>query len=158
MKRITFELDYNCYYPIKELTEYLRGLDGINSVSYNYDGVCPVIDVKYDGTKINYKTIFYETCAFCEEPYDGSILSFDQHLNNNKEYEINLDNICCEMCYKGVISELINTEGITSIKGCSDKIYKDQRDKVRVKVKYDDSIIKESQIKELENKIRSDLC
>lgn len=159
MQRITFELEYHCYYPINELIEYLKGLDGIDSISFNYDGVCPVIDVKYDDTKINYKMIFYETCAFCEEPYDGSILSFDQHLGKEANmYELNLDGLICDFCYRGVIRELFSTNGIISIVNSYCDFWEKSPEKVRIKLYYDDKIISKEKLVKICNKIKEDHC
>ena len=159
MKRITFEIDYSCCYPIAELIDYLKSLDGIKKVSYNYEKVCPLIDVTYDDSKISYKTIFYETCAFSEMSYEGSILSFDQHLGKEaKSYELNFDGLDCDLCYRSMIETLFSTNGIISMINCYGDYWKNQPSKVRIKVYYDDKIISLKEIKELENKIRSDFC
>ncbi len=159
MAKVSFEIESTFYYSSKECIEYLKGIKGIFEVSIIDTNYYQTLIISYDNSIISYKTIFLEICLFYEKTPENTLLNFDANPEKEyKKYELNLDNIDCDMCYKCVIDELYNTNGIIAIKGCYDEVFNGSRERVRVEIKYDDTIITENKIKALEKEIRSTFC
>lgn len=159
MKRVTLETDYSYDYPISELEEYLKGLDGIIKVSINSEDFEPIFDISYDETKLTYKLILREICAFGNMPYEGSIWSWDTHPGKEaKSYELNIDGLNCIFCYCRIVDELFNTPGILSFIKIKGNFWKNDSNQVRIKLLYDDNKISKEELEKLCNKIKEDHC
>ena len=158
MKKVTYELDDNGFYSNDECINYLKSIKGIKKVDIQ-NGFYPIFNVSYDETIISSKTIYWEICLFLNIPHDFSALSFDYHPGKKVEtYTIDLTGLCCEFCYRNIIEEIFTTKGIMAMDGHYDHIPIDKSETFGLKIKYDNQIISLSEIKKLEEKIRSIYC
>lgn len=134
----------------KELKEYLVSLNGILEVEItNIDDL--KIYVKYDSNLINLKTIKMEILLFLDVIKIPSIISFNKHSKNSlSKYTIIIENLCCEYCFKGMIEELLVTDGIES--AYSDFDY-DNKKNVAISICYDNNLIAGEVLKKIENKL-----
>ena len=145
MNKITIEIDTILD---KGLLEYLKTIDGIENCDINEGKI-----------SINYKdnmslfVIFKEICLYLDILKIPSILSFDKHLSNNlKEYQILINDLCCEYCLKADIGELLYINGINSAYSNYDF---DDKDEVEIYITYDSSIISKEELDKLNKEFNS---
>lgn len=139
MNKITIEIDTILD---KGLLEYLKTIDGIENC-----------DIKEGKISIVYKdnmslfVIVKEICLYLDILKIPSILSFDKHLPNNlKEYQILINDLCCEYCLMSNIEELLYINGINS--AYSNYDFKDKNNVV-IYITYDSSIISKEELDKL---------
>ena len=78
-----------------------------------------------------------------------SLIGFDKHSKNKLlDYEMVINDLCCEYCLKINIDILFETEGIESVG--TDFDYINNKD-VKIFIKYDNNKIDIESIKKLEN-------
>ena len=123
-----------------ELIDYLKSINGIKNVEISND-----ITIYYDN--ISLKVIIKEIYLFLNILNIPSILSFDKHLSNNlKEYQILINDLCCEYCLMSDIEELLYINGINS--AYSNYDFKDKNNVV-IYITYDSSIISKEELDKL---------
>jgi len=97
-----------------ELKEYLLNQLGILDVDINYDNYYIEISVKHN-EKTNPNIIMKHI-----ELYKNSyieIVEFDKEYEGNfKKIKHSIDDLCCEYCYKGMITDLFENEKVKSVK------------------------------------------
>lgn len=145
MNKITIEIDTILD---KGLLEYLKTIDGIENC-----------DISEGKISIVYKdnmslfVIVKEICLYLDILKIPSILSFDKHLSNNlKEYQILINDLCCEYCLKADIGELLYINGINSAYSNYDF---DDKDEVEIYITYDSSIISKEELDKLNKEFNS---
>ena len=107
MNKITIEIDTILD---KGLLEYLKTIDGIENCDINEGKISIVYK-----DNMSLFVIVKEICLYLDILKIPSILSFDKHLSNNlKEYQILINDLCCEYCLKAYIGELLYINGINS--------------------------------------------
>ena len=80
-----------------------------------------------------------------------SLIGFDKHSKNKLlDYEMIINDLCCECCLKINIDKLFETEGIESVGTDFDYDYINKKD-VKIFIKYDNNKINIESIKKLEN-------
>lgn len=145
MKELTLKLDH-LFGINEEFNLYMKDFNGIEDVKYDKDTLD--VYIKYDEAKISINRIKLEVLFFLGLNTTPSILAFDKHskasLNNT---HITIEYLCCEYCFCGMIEELLFVEGVEKVDSDFDYINKKN---VRINVWYDESIITEEKIKELE--------
>ena len=81
------------------------------------------------------------------------MLSFDKYPNfKTSHYTIIRDNFCCEYCFKGVIEELFEMEGIEKVQSNFDEDYllNKREEKITIKIEYNPELIDKEQMKQIE--------
>lgn len=145
MNKITIELDMILD---KGLLEYLKTIDGIENCDINEGKISIVYK-----DNMSLFVIVKEICLYLDILKIPSILSFDKHLSNNlKEYQILINDLCCEYCLMSDIEELLYINGINS--AYSDYDFKDKNNVV-IYITYDSSIISKEELDKLNKKFNS---
>ena len=145
MNKITIELDTILD---KGLLEYLKTIDGIENCDINEGKISIVYK-----DNISLFVIVKEICLYLDILKIPSILSFDKYLHNNlKEYQILINDLCCEYCLMSDIEELLYINGINS--AYSDYDFKDKNNVV-IYITYDSSIISKEELDKLNKKFNS---
>ena len=157
MQKVTYEIDDINWYTNDECYSYLKNINGIISVNIKKD-FYPLFTITYNENVISHKIVFYEICTFLNIPYNHSVLSFNYYPKDAKTYLLNLKGLCCDFCYRNLIEELFQTNGILAVNERYEKHFIGNNFKENLKIKYDDRIISELEIKELERKIRNTYC
>lgn len=150
MSELTFIIDY--WSKLNKLKQYLMSLNGILDIiiviikNEELSG----IHINYDSNLITPQIIKSEILSFFDLPV---ILSFDKHsMVETSNYKMIRDDLCCEFCFKGVITKLFEIEGIEQVE--SDLEYlleKDYEcDNVVINIKYNPNIISIEEIKKIE--------
>ena len=143
MKKLT--LKYDEFNIDSDINNYLLTIKGIKKVEYDENK--NEIFIEYDSNIITIKLILMEISLYINTN-SSSLLEFDKHSNNKLlDYEITINNLCCEYCLKGNIEDLILIDGIESAK--TDYDY-NNKENVKIFIKYDNSLISIEKIKELE--------
>lgn len=139
MNKITIEIDTILD---KGLLEYLKTIDGIENCDINEGKISIVYK-----DNMSLFVIVKEICLYLDILKIPSILSFDKHLSNNlKEYQILINDLCCEYCLKADIGELLYINGINSAYSNYDF---DDKDEVEIYITYDSSIISKEELDKL---------
>lgn len=138
----------------KELKEYLMSLNGILDVIIKNNEQLE-LDLKYDSNLITPKIIKNEILLFLDITKIPSILSFDKHPRfKTSNYIITRDDFCCEYCFKGVIDDLFEIEGIEKVESNFYENYLfnkyNEREKIIINIKYNPSLICIEEIKQIE--------
>ena len=145
MNKITIELDTILD---KGLLEYLKTIDGIENCDINEGKISIVYK-----DNISLFVIVKEICLYLDILKIPSILSFDKYLPNNlKEYQILINDLCCEYCLMSDIEELLYINGINS--AYSDYDFKDKNN-VAIYITYDSSIISKEELDKLNKEFNS---
>lgn len=145
MNKITIEIDTILD---KGLLEYLKTIDGIENCDINEGKISIVYK-----DNISLFVIVKEICLYLDILKIPSILSFDKYLPNNlKEYQILINDLCCEYCLMSDIEELLYINGINS--AYSDYDFKDKNNVV-IYITYDSSIISKEELDKLNKKFNS---
>ncbi len=148
MQKITLKLD--CWLN-DELKNYLMELNGISKVTIDKDK--DVIDIAYDSTLTNVFIIKNEIEIFLKIEKTPSFVMFDKHSKEiTKNYEILIKDLCCEYCLKGFIEELLLKDGIEKVSSDFDYI---NLNNVKININYNDKILSEKDILQLESKFNS---
>lgn len=145
MNKITIEID-----TILDngLLEYLKTIDGIENCDINEGKISVVYK-----DNMSLFVIVKEICLYLDILKIPSILSFDKHLSNNlKEYQILINDLCCEYCLKADIGELLYINGINSAYSNYDF---DDKDEVEIYITYDSSIISKEDLDKLSEEFNS---
>ena len=104
--------------------------------------------IEYDPNLITIKLILMEINLFINTN-SSSLFGFDKHSNNKLlDYEIVINDLCCEFCLKGNIEDLILIDGIENAK--TDYDYNKSKRNVKIFIKYDDNLVNMEKIKKLE--------
>ena len=149
LKKLTLEINY--FVSNNELKNYLSLVQGVNEVNIKEDDNL-IIDISYDSNLINPYMLKSEILLFLNMFNKTSILvSFDKHLTNTKKYQIIIKNLCCEYCLLNMIEELFEIEGI----GSSISNFTDDKKDIKIYIEYDENIIDNENLKELELKFNS---
>lgn len=149
LKKLTLEINY--FVSNNELKNYLLLVKGVNEVNIKEDDNL-IIDISYDSNLINPYMLKSEILLFLNMFNKTSILvSFDKHLTNTKKYQIIIKNLCCEYCLLNMIEELFEIEGI----GSSYSNFTDDKKDIKIYIEYDENIIDNENLKELELKFNS---
>ena len=139
-------LKYDCLID-KEIKDYLLKINGIEDIKINLD--TGEIYIKYNNISI--KLILMEVELFLDVVKFPSLIGFDKHSKNKLlDYEMIINDLCCECCLKINIDKLFETEGIESVGTDFDYDYINKKD-VKIFIKYDNNKINIESIKKLEN-------
>ena len=137
-------LKYDCLID-KEIKDYLLKINGIEDIKINLD--TGEIYIKYNNISI--KLILMEVELFLDVVKFPSLIGFDKHSKNKLlDYEMVINDLCCEYCLKINIDKLFETDGIESVR--TDFDYINKKD-VTIFIKYDNNKIDIERIKKLEN-------
>ena len=148
MKALTLKVEH-LYGIDKEFNIYMLNFNGIEEV--NVDQGTLDIYIKYDENKISINRIKLETMLFLGLNTIPYLLAFDKHYKEHLEDDVVIiNNLCCEYCLKGMIEELLMTEGIS--KASSDYDYMNNKN-VKIYISYDKRIITKEQLNELEKNL-----
>lgn len=98
-----------------EIKEYLETQEGINKVEIKNKDLTEEINIEYDKrttSKIILKYI---------ELFNGNnfveLLGFDKETKGEyNTLKYNIEDMCCEYCYKGLVQDLYNNKYIKSVK------------------------------------------
>jgi copper chaperone CopZ len=145
MKKVTIELDT---WGHKELKEYLLTVNGISEVDIDDENNIKV-SITYDSKITSLKIIRMELDLFFNKSSEPTMLAFDKHREYNKDYTLIIKDVCCEYCFKGMIEELYEIDGIGSATSNYDfNQYKD----IPIFITYNENIISLDNIKKIENR------
>lgn len=148
MDELTLRIDYLSGINT-ELEQYLLNLNGISKVNQSDE----IINIKYDSELINIEMIKLEIFLFLELDKTPSLISFDKHAKNKTtKKSILINDICCEYCFKSSVQELLLRKGIEKVD--SDFEY-DYSKKIVLNIEYDDTLISQNEIENLELKLNS---
>ena len=147
MDKITIKID-GSWYLNNELINYLMSLNGVKSSKID-DGE---IYIEYYSSVIVLKVLKLELLAFLNCLNLPSIIAFDNHLENTNKDTIVIDNLCCEYCLKGMIEELLETDGINS--ATTDFDYHDKRN-VKIFITYDKEKINSLELEKIKKKFNN---
>ena len=137
-------LKYDCLID-KEIKDYLLKINGIEDIKINLD--TGEIYIKYNNISI--KLILMEVELFLDVVKFPSLIGFDKHSKNKLlDYEMVINDLCCEYCLKTNIDILFETDGIESVR--TDFDYINKKD-VKIFIKYDNNKIDIESIKKLES-------
>lgn len=137
-------LKYDCLID-KEIKDYLLKINGIEDIKINLD--TGEIYIKYNNISI--KLILMEVELFLDVVKFPSLIGFDKHSKNKLlDYEMIINDLCCEYCLKTNIDILFETDGIESVR--TDFDYINNKD-VKIFIKYDNNKINIESIKKLES-------
>ena len=148
MKELTLKLEH--LYGIDEEFElYMKDFNGVEDAKYDRDTLD--VYIKYDEAKISLNRIKLEVFLFLGINTIPSLLAFDKHSKNKLDIAtITIKDLCCEYCLKGMVEELLFVDGIEKLETDFDYINKQD---VNFSISYDQNIITEDKIKELEKKM-----
>ena len=145
MKELTLKVEH--LFGIDEEFElYMKDFNGVEDAKFDNDTLD--IYIKYEEEKISLNRIKLEVLFFLGLNTIPSLLAFDKHSKNKlNNIDIIIEDLCCEYCFKGIIEELLFIDGIEKVD--SDFDYTNKRN-VHINISYDENIISEERIKELE--------
>lgn len=148
MKELTLKLEH--LYGIDEEFElYMKDFNGVEDAKYDRDTLD--VYIKYDEAKISLNRIKLEVFLFLGINTIPSLLAFDKHSKNKLDIAtITIKDLCCEYCLKGMVEELLFVDGIEKLETDFDYINKQD---VNFSISYDQNIITEEKIRELEKKM-----
>lgn len=146
MDKLTLKIEDSIYLN-NDLENYLNSLDGI--ITSKIDNENDSIYVEYDSSIIPFKVLKTELVMYLDIVKVPSILSFDKHTENNMKETIVIKDLCCEYCLKGMIEELLETNGIES--AYTDFDYHNKYN-VNLFITYNDKVINIDKIKEMVKK------
>ena len=148
MNELTLKLDYE-YSLNDEFITYILSQTGVIEVKIDKEN--DEVYVKYDSNLISLKRLVYEIMLFLGNLNIPSLLSFDKHpKNKTTKYIMKIEDICCEYCLKGMIDDLLETEGIEKVNTNYNEF--DKWDDILFYIEYDKTLIDKKTILEIENK------
>ena len=140
MEELTLILDNNINGLLLKKISKLKGISKIETT--NYDNIYQ-LDIKYNSKLISIFNIQDFLASFISFP---SIISFDKNSKNKlKHQQFFLENICCEVCFKNLVKELLLTDGIEYVMS----YYDDELKNINMELKYNNNIINEKEILDL---------
>ena len=99
----------------EEIKEYLLSQEGINEVEIKKIDFKSEVTIKHNN-KIS-PIIIMKYIGLFEKIEYSTLLEFNKKLNKEtKILKYNVDDICCEYCYKNLIMELFDNKFINSVK------------------------------------------
>lgn len=149
MKKLTLELEA---WDHKELKDYLLALPGVQKVNIqNLENL--LITITYNDKLINANRIKLEIFLFLDIFRIPSLVSFDKHSKEiTQKYTIQIKDLCCEFCLKGMIDDLFKINGIEKVNSnFIDNPYQ-SKENVKIYISYHPQIIPLQEIKKLEAK------
>lgn len=150
MKELTIVMDS---WGHKELKDYLMSLTGVSEVIVENEKELKIY-MKYNPELITPKIIKIEIGLFLNILKIPSLIAFDKHSKNKvSEYKMVREDICCEYCFKSVIEDLFDIEGIEKVESNFDVETYDNSEEIEIKIKYDPSLISSNTMKEIELKL-----
>lgn len=150
MNKFTLKIDYSDFLN-KDFINYLSKLDGIKLVKI--DNKDNEIYVEYDSSIISLKLLKMEILLYLDISKIPSIIAFDKHDTSSlNKYIIVIKDLCCEYCLKGMLEDLLETDGISS--AYTDFNYIDKKD-VNIFITYDDKILKLDELDKLTDKFNN---
>ncbi len=150
MNKLTLKIDYSVFLN-NDFINYLSTLDGIKLVKI--DNMNDEIYVEYDSSVISLKLLKMEILLYLDIGKVPSIIAFDKHdVNNLNKYTIVIKDLCCEYCLKGMIADLLETDGISS--AYNDFDYNNKYD-VKIFITYNDRIIQKDKINKITQKFNN---
>lgn len=146
MQKLTLKIDYSDFFN-KDFINYLSTIDGIKLVKM--DNMNDEIYIEYDPSIISLKLLKMEILLYLDIVKIPSIIAFNKHdVGNLNKYTMIIKNLCCEYCLKGMIEELLETNGISS--AYTDFNYIDKNN-VNIFITYDTKILKLDELNKLNN-------
>ena len=146
MNKLTLKIDYSDFLN-KDFINYLSTIDGIKLVKI--DNLNDEIYIEYDSSVISLKLLKMEILLYLDIVKIPSIIAFNKHdAGNLNKYTMVIKNLCCEYCLKGMIEELLETDGISSAYTDFDYIDKNN---VNIFITYDTKILKLDELNKLNN-------
>ena len=98
-----------------ELKEYLLMQDGITEVSIDSREFLTVLNIKYN-KKVVPETIFKHIELFQKNKF-SILFEFDKGYDGDfKILKYVVKDMCCEYCYKSLVSDLFNNKQVKSVK------------------------------------------
>ena len=127
-----------------ELVDYLKQQEGIVSVDYSVKDFFTTINVE-----INDETepeLIIKYIELYIKPSNSILFEFDKDIKGNyKELKYTVDDMCCEYCYKGLVTLLFEDKNIKSAKSNFD--YKKYAFNIEFTIEYNDNYSEEDVIK-----------
>ena len=138
-----------------ELKKYLLTLNGILKFDIKNDNNIGIY-IKYNPNITSAKIIKMEILLFLDLLKMPSIIGFNKHSKIKlSQYQITLKNLCCEYCLNNMIEELLDLEGIDSAFTNFDFDNCDNYQNIIISIQYNNKVITNKDIKELELKFNS---
>ena len=133
----------------KEIKEYLLTQEGIIDVELNEDHNLTVLDIKYN-ENITPNIILKYIELFQKRKY-SILFEFDKNTKGTfNVLEYTIDDMCCEYCYRGLVTDLFENEHIKSVKSNFD--YQKPAFNIKFTIEYDKTYTKEELIKYIKEK------
>ncbi len=145
MKTLTILMDSR---GTKDLETYLLTVNGVKDINIKNENDLE-ITINYNSNIISAKTIKMEIDLFFNNK-TASLLAFDKHAGiKTKRYQITKTDICCEYCFRGMIDELFETDGVEKVESNFDIEKYNYGDPITITIDYDPNIIKDKDLKRL---------
>lgn len=139
-----------------ELEEYLMSQKGIEKIFIKNEEHLE-INIKYNPNLITSNIIKKEILLFVDSLNIPSLLAFDKHPTTKiSEYLIIRPDICCDFCYKGAIEDLFEIAGIEKVSSNYNDYLQsnyDEREQVKINIKYNPDIISIDEMKQIESNL-----
>ena len=136
-------------YINKEIKEYLLTQDGIIDVELNEDHNLTILDIKYN-ENINPNIILKYIELFQNRQY-SILFEFDKNTKGNfNVLEYVIDDMCCDYCYRRLVTDLFENEHIKSVK--SNFNYQMPAYNIKFIIEYDNDYTEEELIKYIKEK------
>ena len=136
-------------YINKEIKEYLLTQDGIIDVELNEDHNLTILDIKYN-ENINHNIILKYIELFQNRQY-SILFEFDKNTKGNfNVLEYVIDDMCCDYCYRRLVTDLFENEHIKSVK--SNFNYQMPAYNIKFIIEYDNDYTEEELIKYIKEK------
>ncbi len=98
-----------------ELKEFLLTQEGITDVDINYDNEFVELNIMFN--EETNPIIIMKYIELFEEYKHSSLIEFNKGYDGKlKTLKYNIDNMCCEYCYMGLVRDLFENEKIKSVK------------------------------------------
>lgn len=149
MKELTLIIDNYKYKELKECLEHLNSIMRV-VISVIKNEQLLKVHIEYDSNLITPQIIYSEILLLLNMPV---MLSFNKHTKvKTSNYKIIKDNLNCEFCFKGLIKELFEIDGIESVESnLDDLLEKDYEcDNIAINIKYNPNLISIEEIKQIE--------
>ena len=133
----------------KEIKEYLLTQDGIIDVELNEDHNLTILDIKYN-ENITPNIILKYIELFQNRKY-SILFEFDKNTKGNfNVLEYVIDDMCCDYCYRRLVTDLFENEHIKSVK--SNFNYQMPAFNIKFIIEYDNDYTEEELIKYIKEK------
>ena len=133
----------------KEIKEYLLTQEGIIDVELNENHNLTTLDIKYN-ENINPNIILKYIELFQNRQY-SILFEFDKNTKGNfNVLEYVIDDMCCDYCYRRLVTDLFENEHIKSVK--SNFNYQMPAYNIKFIIEYDNDYTEEELIKYIKEK------